>query len=308
MDPARLVQILDAFEPCAVNFGTGESCMNPGFPEAFEAVVSRGIPLSITTNGRSIGVLSDREVAKLHDVDVSIDFPSKADHDGWRGSGSFDMAMEAVDRCRSLGVTCSLVMCLMDINASRSGEMCALCAGKGVDLRVNVYKPVNSRRFSPGYGSFWGAIAELGREARLASCSEPIVNAALAANGHPPGGSGSPCGTRGIRISSVGEVHHCVYVTVPGLDAGMVISEPGLLEQAGAASGIGVIPADCTDCIHLDVCRGGCFGRRHYSGLHLRDEFCFIGREVPALPAPCFTEAGRWVHSGYLCTLIYTGR
>jgi radical SAM protein with 4Fe4S-binding SPASM domain len=303
-----LSRILDVLEPGTVNIGTGEAAMHPQFEAAIDAVLSRGIPLSLTSNGYSILALPEDRLAGLHDVDVSVDFPDRMQHDEWRGEGSFDTALEAVARCRSAGVTCSVAFCLMAANARAAGSMGALCAELGTALRVNVYKPVHSRGLSPGYNSFWSAVEDLGRECVLASCSEPIVSAALAASGHSIPARRDTCGSRSLRISPDGEVNGCVYVRGSGVFVEDVLRDPSLTGKVRNLPASAPVPADCTGCAHLAVCGGGCFGRRFYTGLDRRDEFCFVGRDMPSLPAPGFRDAGAWVHAGYLCTLIYTPR
>jgi mycofactocin biosynthetic radical S-adenosylmethionine protein MftC len=301
-----LMRVLDVLEPGTVNIGTGEAAMHPGFESAMDSLLSRGIPLSLTSNGYSILALPEEKLAGLHDVDISLDFPDRAGHDAWRGTGSFDTAIEAVARCRSAGVTCSVAFCLMECNAPAAGAMGGLCSELGVALRVNVYKPVRTRGLSPGYGAFWSAVADLGRECVLASCSEPIVNAALSASGHEVAAAAHTCGSGSLRISPDGEVNGCVYVRGSGVLVEDLLRDPSLIGKVRAVQSSAPVPEACAGCAHLPVCRGGCFGRRFYTGLDQRDEFCFVGRDLPALPAPRFLDSGLWVHAGYLCTLIYT--
>jgi radical SAM protein with 4Fe4S-binding SPASM domain len=305
---ALLSRILDVLQPGTVNIGTGEAAMHPEFEAAVDAIMSRHIPLSLTSNGYSVLALPDGMLAGLHDVDISMDFPDRTGHDAWRGCGSFDTALEAVARCRSAGVTCSVAFCLMAANAPAAGAMGAFCAELGTALRVNVYKPVHSRGLSPGYPAFWSAVADLGRECVLASCSEPIVSAALTASGHAVPARLHTCGSRSLRISPDGEVNGCVYVRGSGVFIEDILRKPLLIGKVRDLPASAPVPVDCSGCTHLAVCGGGCFGRRFYTGLDQRDEFCFVGRDVPPLPAPGFRDAGAWVHAGYLCTLIYTPR
>ncbi len=301
----RLRLLLDTLAPESVNIGTGEGAMHPDFESAVEEVLSRGIPLSITTNGLSILRMNPGMLRALHDVDVSLDFPDRAGHDAWRSEGSFDIAIESVRRCLDAGVTCSVAFCLMSANAARASAMCDLCGSLGVALRVNVYKPVHDRALSPGYDAFWSAICSMGAAAPLVSCSEPIVNAALAAGGLENGGSLRCCGERGMRVSPLGELNGCVYVTGSGVRVEDVVESPSSLYRAASIPSSAPVPGACADCPWLPLCGGGCFGRRFYTGIDRRDEFCFVDRGVPGIPKPALGGGERWMHSDYLCTLIY---
>ncbi len=305
LDPSRLFRFMDSFQVSAINLGTGESCMHPQFLPVVNEILDRGVPLALTTAGPSLSALPDSALVRLHDVDLSLDYPVASLHDAVRAPGAFDMVLGGVRRCRELGVTVSLAMCLMKNNAEHMEGMCRLARGLGVSLRVNVYKPVFSDDPKPPFGVFWNAISAFFRETAAVSCSEPVVNAALAYHGNPCSSAGSPCGIHGFRISPAGEVLPCVYWGSTGISMERIIAEPELLEVCGATCHGAALPAECEDCPWRSVCVGGCAGRRYYTGLSGPDEYCFHLRGVrPPELEPASGSSEGYIHAGYLCTMI----
>lgn len=305
MDRDTLFRFLSVCSVESINLGTGESCLYPGFHDILEELFRLNIPVALTTAGPSIEAMSDEEVRKLHDVDFSLDFPQRELHDSWRAEGAFDMVSRGIDRCRSLGVTASVAMCLMKQNAPRMKDMCSLCSDLGVSLRVNAYKAVKGKEFEPDYDSFWQAIQILFAEAEAVACSEPVVNAALAAD-HGPGREfsvkGSPCGVSSLRLRPGGEIMPCVY-----WDHSPVTMEKFLSGEMDLPSGCDLpLPEFCGGCDWFDVCRGGCSGRRLYTGRSQPDIYCFMkeGRFVPQLARKPVLKGDDYIHASYLCTII----
>ncbi len=305
MDRDTLFRFLSACSVESINLGTGESCLYPGFHDILDELFRLNIPVALTTAGPSIEAMSDEEVRKLHDVDFSLDFPEREPHDNWRAEGAFDMVCRGIDRCRSLGVTASVAMCLMKQNASRMKDMCSLCGDLGVSLRVNAYKAVKGKEFEPDYDSFWHAMKTLFAEAKAVACSEPVVNAALAAY-HRPGAEfpvkGSPCGVSSLRLRPGGEIMPCVY-----WDHSPVTMEKFLSGEMDLPFGCDLHqPAFCDGCDWFDVCRGGCSGRRLYTGRSQPDIYCFMkeGRRVPQLARKPVLKGDDYIHASYLCTII----
>ena len=307
MSPGELFRLLDSVAVEAVNLGTGESALHPEFESVVEGILSREIDLAITSNGYSIEQMSDELLSRLHDVDLSLDFPDAARHDEWRATGSFEQVLRAVERCRRLGVVTSIAMCLMKQNCRTIPEMIALCAELGVSLRINLYKPVSRTEYMPSYRELWDAVRIMFESGCVASCSEPIILAALRENGFTVRGCGSPCGTRSFRVSPSGEILPCVYWGDTGIFLNDLLDEgadPGTTLRALLT---GPAPDECRDCPHLKVCQGGCLGRRYHTGLGSRDVYCFVDpdRQTPLLDRGIrASSCGGWVHASYLCTMI----
>ncbi len=304
MDSDMLFRFLSSCSVESINLGTGESCLYPGFHNILDELFRLNIPVALTTAGPSIEAMSDEEIKRLHDVDFSLDFPQRDLHDSWRAEGAYDMVLRGIERCRSLGVTASVAMCLMKQNASRMEEMCSLCRNLGVSLRVNVYKAIKGKEYEPDYDSFWQAIKNLFIEAEAVACSEPVVNAALTAGNSSREISmkGSPCGVSSLRLRPGGEIMPCVY-----WDHSPVTMENFLSGEMDLPSGCELtIPEFCDGCDWYDVCRGGCSGRRLYTGKSEPDIYCFMKNEhsVPELAQKPVLSGDDYIHASYLCTII----
>ncbi len=305
MDIGILLRFIEKCGADSINLGTGESCLHPEFHGALEEFHRRDIPVALTTAGPSVEAMSDTELSRLHDIDFSLDFPGEDLHDRWRAPGAFKMVMDGISRCRKLGVTASVAMCLMEQNAGFMEAMCRLCDSLGVSLRVNVYKAVSTREYEPEYHTFWRAVDTLFAMSSSAVSSEPVVNAALAeiTGGKPFPGEGSPCGTHSLRLRPGGEVLPCVYWDRSGVT--MTDFLEGRIELP---SGCGLEPPpECVDCPWLHICAGGCSGRRLYTGRNLPDIYCFRtgGRnEPPELTVPRVLQGDAYIHASYLCTMI----
>ncbi len=305
LDSARLFRFIDKMPPAAINLGTGESCMHPEFLQVVDAILQRGIPLALTTAGPSLLAMSDGMLSRLHDVDLSLDYPNEGLHDATRATGAFRMVEDGIIRCRELGVTASLAMCLMKGNAGCMRDMCRFAREARLPLRVNVYKPVFDAGLKPSYDDFWSAVSVLFEETSVLACSEPIVNAALAFHGRPVSTLGSPCGLHGFRVSPHGEVLPCVYWGQTGLSIEQVGTNPDLLSSCGDMCHAVAMPGECGACPWKDYCLGGCAGRRYYTGLSSPDEYCFHLRGIsPPLLKTTEGCADQFIHAGYLCTLI----
>src|SRR6266849_5221187 len=73
----------------SVNLGTGENGMHPDFATLVYYLRSEPIKLTITSNGHSIEVLDDSEVAAFQDVEFSLDYPTETEQDRQRGPGNW---------------------------------------------------------------------------------------------------------------------------------------------------------------------------------------------------------------------------
>ena len=85
-----------------INFTGGEPTLHPRFTETLRVIRDAGLTLSFVTNGwhfeRVWPALQANRAAVSH-VAFSLDGVTRADHDRWRGDGSFDRLVRAFARC-----------------------------------------------------------------------------------------------------------------------------------------------------------------------------------------------------------------
>src|SRR5438128_440864 len=169
----------------------------------------RGVKLSLTSNGYTIERSSDETLKAFREVEVSIDFPTEAEQDGFRGRGNWKRVMAAIERARGLGVTVTVLTVMMKTNFGRLPEIAKVAFAAGAHYRVNVYQPVKTDAFTLTYEEYWDGFRRLLAAARLVSTTEPIPNAMLG----EPFKNGSGCGRQTVRITPKGDIVPCVYWT-----------------------------------------------------------------------------------------------
>lgn len=293
----------------AINLGTGECGLHPQFTHILEELLTSGVAVGLTTNGYTALALSDSLLRRLNDVDFSLEFPDRDMHNSFRGSGVFENVLRGIARCKRLNVETSIVMTLMSINYRHLPGMIRLARRLHANLRINVYKPVATRRFMMGFEDFWTSFRILAAEAEWVSCSEPIIRAFV----RPSSGTGCglPCGQTSLRVTPQGILVPCVYLRPnDGFSLTLAVLErwdTAVLEQTIRV--FHRVPPRCTMCPHVGACHGGCAARRFFStGLDSPDEFCPMGQQdhdqqigvswvLPEVKPDL-------VHSDYLCTTI----
>jgi len=272
-----------------VNFGTGESILNKNLIKIMELFREHDIQMALTTNGLTINQLDDKHLAWFKDIDVSLDFPSAKLHDQWRGKpGLFRIAIEGIERCNKMGIDISIALCLMNHNYRYLPEFKKLIDRHGIFLRINLFKPTDSKNFLLNYKQFWEAMKILADNFKLVSNSEPILSIVTKDEI-----KGSPCGNS-LRIHPNMVASACVYLD------GQHISVDDFRKQKEA------VPEFCRTCKFVESCRGGCLGRRYLtSGAEQPDIYCpFVkGKAVPKIKFQRAKEK-EFIHSGYLCTII----
>lgn len=268
--------ICERLDVASFNMGTGESLLHPEFSQIVEYLAGRGIKMSMASNGYSLGEMPTALLRQFHDVELSVDFPTPQAQDAFRGAGNWDCVMQALERCRSLGIEVTLLATLMNINYDQMDGLAAVAARVGANLRVNVYQPVGQNQFMLSYEQFWEGFRRLLGAGRLLSSSEPIVHAMLGLDSL----SGSPCGRHSIRFTPRRAITPCVYWPQPNLTLANLdgLTAESILDSAQFRRARHV-PDACRDCPHVASCGGGCASRRALLGdLNQPDVYCPLVR------------------------------
>lgn len=300
-----LMRFLEKFQIGSVNFGTGESYFHPDFLSIVDYLNKNKVKISVTSNGYTVSKLDDVYLAKFHDIDFSLDYPNAKMHDASRAVGCYQMVMDGIKRCKSLGIMCSIAWCLTTDNSTYIEDMFNLCHSLGIFLRINIYKPVEGKR-GFGYKEFWNAVNSILLYGDVVSISEGIVNAAINNKNRCTG-----CNSHNLRIFPDGTMSSCVYVPNRNmvLKKACMMTEKELLQQFQVQYDI---PNDqlCIQCEKFELCKSGCMARRRINE-RLRDEFCFVDKEEkPEFSRIVFSKSKSemFVHSNYICTMIMEPR
>lgn len=305
----QVAELCNHLEIDSINFGTGESGLHSDFLRIIEYVHEKGIKMALTTNGYTAALLSDEYLKLFNDIDFSLDFVQKDNHDAFRGVGASNMVERGIERCKKLGVEASMACAMMKDNYYYMDKMVEKAREFGMNLRVNVYKPVHTDKHLLSYDEFWEGIARLFYHSKIVSCSEPIVNALI---GNKTLDGGSRCGKQSLRIRPDGGIVPCVYWNKSMSSISELVNNKKEMSADGFSLYIDrvttetkIIPEECRECDVLDICQGGCAARRLYNDLNKPDPYCFKlgGRKEPMINFE-WGQSKDLVHSNYLCTII----
>jgi radical SAM protein with 4Fe4S-binding SPASM domain len=264
-------RVCESIPTRSMNLGVGENGLHSEYEAILDYLWDRAIKTSITSNGLSIQALGDDAVKRFHSVEFSLDFPTEPEHDSFRGSGNWRTVTGALDRCVGLGVPVTVTSVMMSINYDRLADLARLAATFGANLRVNVYQPSKTDRFTLTYEQFWTGLRVLANTTRLVATTEPVLAAVL----ELPEFAGPGCGRSTVRVAPDGRVLPCTYWPTSRLtlaDLGRlgeaIIDAPEFVDARR-------LPAACEGC----ACRGGCAGRRALVGrLDGPDPYCPFAR------------------------------
>jgi radical SAM protein with 4Fe4S-binding SPASM domain len=299
---ARVLAVCEGLPARSVNLGTGENGLHPDWPGIVAALADRGLQLSLTSNGFTVERSSDTTLRAFREVEFSIDFPTEAEQDAFRGPGNWRRVMAGIERAQRLGVTVTVLSVMMKPNHTRLPDIARLAFGRGAHYRVNVYQPVRTDAFTLSYAEFWEGIRRLLRATRLGSTTEPIVNAMLGA----PFLNGSGCGRETVRVTPAGAVVPCVYWATSDLG----------VEDLAAAGGAGVlaspqfvrartVPDPCRRCPFVGTCHGGCAARRELAGgVEAPDPYCPLVRGARVDLDWARAEQPALLKTGSACTTV----
>jgi radical SAM protein with 4Fe4S-binding SPASM domain len=268
---ADVRRVCDAVLAASMNLGVGENGLHPEYRGILDDLAVRGVKTSITSNGLSLDRLDDAQLLRFHSVELSLDFPTESEHDAFRGAGNWRTVMTALGRCVRLNMPVTVTAVMMTINYRRLPALAHVAAGFGANLRVNVYQPSRTDRFTLAYDELWDGFRGLAAATRLIATTEPVLAGVLGLRDFP----GPGCGRSTVRIAPDGRVMPCTYwpgsrLTIADLErAGQDIVET---EEFVAARRT---PAACAGC----PCRGGCAGRRMLTGQpDAADPYCPFAR------------------------------
>jgi radical SAM protein with 4Fe4S-binding SPASM domain len=268
---ADVRRVCDAVVTASMNLGVGENGLHPEYRGILDDLAVRGIKTSITSNGLSLDRLDDAQLLRFHSVELSLDFPTASEHDAFRGAGNWRTVMTALERCVGLDMPVTVTAVMMSTNYRRLPALARVAAGFGANLRVNVYQPSRTDRFTLAYDELWDGFRGLAAATRLVATTEPVLAGVLGLRDFP----GPGCGRSTVRIAPDGRVMPCTYwpgsrLTIADLErAGPDIL---LTEEFVAARRP---PAACAGC----PCRGGCAGRRMLTGQpDAADPYCPFAR------------------------------
>lgn len=255
----------------SMNLGVGENGLHSQYEAILDFLWTRNIKTSITSNGLSIQALGDDAVKRFHSVEFSLDFPTEPEHDAFRGDGNWRTVMAALERCVALGVPVTVTAVMMTVNHDRLAELAGVAGIFGANLRINVYQPSRTDRFTLSYAQFWNGFRRLAGATRLVATTEPVLAGVLGL----PDFAGPGCGRSTVRVAPDGRILPCTYWPTSRLRIGDLIRLGEAVVDTAEFAAARRSPAACAGC----PCRGGCAGRRALTGsIDNPDPYCPFAR------------------------------
>jgi MoaA/NifB/PqqE/SkfB family radical SAM enzyme len=269
----QIKTICESIEVGSLGMGTGENILNPQFIPIVEYLHGRGVKLNVASNGFTVMSMDDDHLRMFNDVELSIDFPTRAEQDAFRDGGNWGLCHAAIERCKTLGVKVSILACLMRINYDKMDALGAYARDLDVNLRVNAYQAVKTDKYKLTFDEFWEGYKRLFSATRVVSCYEPVVRAAMGFDDVQ-----SPCARTSIRFNQRGQVIPCVYwpLSLSGMThpAPTIADLPALGDKVMEAEDF-VMARYEPEIARFCKCQGGCATRRALHGqLDAHDDYC----------------------------------
>jgi radical SAM protein with 4Fe4S-binding SPASM domain len=291
--------VMESIPVRSVNLGTGENGMHPDFKEILRYLRTQPVKLTITSNGHSVAVLEDDELQAFHDIEFSLDYPTREEQDAQRGSGNWELIHQQAERCLRLEIPVTIIAVMMKSNYMRLADVARVAKRFGAPLRVNVYQAVRSDVYALSYEEYWQGFQRLFEETDAIAIGEPLVRAMA---GLPPLRAG--CGVSTVRVTPRATTQPCVYWPGVGEPLSGLFSDGANIFSSIPFEQARALPQVCDQCEFRESCHGGCAGRRRLQGALVEpDSYCPIirgerprlevrmaaNRDLPKLSSSCTT-------------------
>lgn len=311
----------------SINYGTGENSTEPEWYDLVSYVRATypAITQALTTNGYVSAQLERypgwmpvvRE--SLDEIDVSLDFAEKREHNAIRGHGhAYAWALSTLDKCRAWGTRATIVFLgtPATLRQANIDGLFNIARHYGAKLRMNIYRPTwgltdSTRPFVAPLGTILDILFYISRRYRVLSVSDPLFSSVLTEDAVEP----DPSGINSLRILPNGDITPSTYLITGDFVGGNISAGHALdgIEATPPFRSITnhVIPRDCRECEFLKTCRGGVFDRRYlwYGTLARRDPYCpfnegncLPGQKIRISQDDEFSS----VHRGYLPTMFFS--
>jgi mycofactocin biosynthetic radical S-adenosylmethionine protein MftC len=263
-----------------VNIGGGEPTVRADFWEIVDYATSHDVGVKFSTNGVRI---TDEIAVKLAandyvDIQISLDGATAEVNDAIRGPGSFDLAMRALERLSSAGMTrLKLSVVCTRTNIPQLDEFKAIADRYGAQLRLTRLRPA-------GRGAdVWNELHPTQEQQRelydwLLRHGENVLTGDsffhLSALGETlPGLNLCGAGRVVCLIDPIGDVYACPFAIHEEFLAGS-IRDGGFGEVWRGSELFARLRAPqsggaCSSCQFFDTCKGGCMAAKFFTGLPL---------------------------------------
>ncbi len=301
-----IIDELERMQVFYVNIGGGEPTVRPDFWELVDYATAHRVGVKFSTNGVRITpeVAARLAASDYVDVQISLDGATAEVNDAVRGTGSYAMAVRALENLAAAGFgktgAPKISVVVTRHNVGQLDEFAALASGYGATLRITRLRP-SGRGADVWEDLHPTADQQVQLYDWLVLNGERVLTGDSFFHLSPLGESGAlaglnMCGAGRVvcLIDPVGDVYACPFAIHDRFLAGNVLSDSGfgtgfdniwknapLFRELRSPQSAGA----CGSCGHYDSCRGGCMAAKFFTGLPLDgpDPECVQGHGMPAL-------------------------
>lgn len=308
-----IIDELQRMQVFYVNIGGGEPTVRPDFWELVDYATAHQVGVKFSTNGIRITPEVARRLAKSDyvDVQISLDGATADVNDAVRGTGSYDMAIRALESLAAAGFEDAKISVVVTRgNVGQLDEFVSLAKRYGATLRITRLRP-SGRGVDVWDDLHPTAEQQIELYNWLVAKGEGVLTGDsffhLSGLGAPGALAGlNMCGAGRVvcLIDPIGDVYACPFAIHDRFLAGNVLSDGGfdnvwknsaLFAELRGPQSAGA----CGSCGHYDGCRGGCMAAKFFTGLPLDgpDPECVVGYGESALGKPRSTPRSSADHS-----------
>jgi radical SAM protein with 4Fe4S-binding SPASM domain len=305
-DLCATIDALAKSGPTNLVISGGEPLLYPDFCRIVHYARERISRITILTNGTLITKEDAEHISKAKArVQVSIESANPQVHNGIRGPGSFDKAIQGIKKLLDAGVSDIEIVQTLTRRSVHESESIVKLAGKlGVGYHFSLFLPVGRGMCHIGdleipVDELLGHFFRICREARKGGRSlrvhaKDARNEAKPIDLMSPGGFQPPvelivkprCGAGSsiISIAPDGKVYPCPLLHTEGMVLGELPKEPVWeIVRLGTKTIQDVTGLqECSDCDVALFCGGGCRARAfaHAGNLSSKDPYCEFYRRI----------------------------
>ena len=158
----QVQRVVAALPVHSVNLGTGENGMHPEFHRIIGWLKDQPLRMTMTSNGHSVDLLTDEELAFFSDIEFSLDYDNRAQQDGQRGAGNWELIHRQAARCVTTSTPRALLRVLWG-SSTRAPRTASSMVSSNVARLPNAVRRSDAR---PGRVMAWRVV--LASTARLA--------------------------------------------------------------------------------------------------------------------------------------------
>lgn len=309
----------------SINYGTGENAICDDFFKFILYVRTHypNITQSLTSNGYIYERVSKNK--KLYDiykqcideVDVSLDFATKDDHNYFRGQPkAFDWAINTLKMLKKDHKKATIVFVGFEKNMTQSNIDGLFKIAKDYDalLRMNIYRPVSASQeindeFILTYQTLTNMLEYINAHYQIVSLNDVLFGNLYISNANIKENTG----VDSIRILPDGSICPSTYLISKNYRGNYNIRQASVLANLKFDDFLNApIPDKCEGCPIREKCRGGVYDRRmlwHHT-LKERDPYCpFENNDnTDKLKFNVVKIQRVSVHDGYLPTMFFKAR